>query len=198
MKTKVSQISLIIVCILTFASSQLFAQGVSVAGHVGFASPNGESFVDAAGEKMAGGGLALDFDVLYHLPQFNNKLGVGITYNTALLVGISTGEEFEAGIYDMSLYGVKARYRVFTNKVSPFVSIGTGLSQFGIPEITDANGTVLLESAKSFSFGFRPEVGLDLNGFILSVGYFTPMKYAVTNKTAGNLQFSIGYRYKTY
>lgn len=198
MKTKVSKISLIVICMLAFASVQSFAQGISIAGHIGFASPNGGSFVDAAGDKMAGGGLALDADVLYHLPQLGNKLGVGITYNTSLLVGISTGDEFEAGIYKMSLYGVKAHYSFFSNSITPFVSLGTGLSQFGTPEITDINGDVIIEAMSSNSFGLRPEVGLDLGGFILSVSYFVPMKYEVTEETAGNMQFSLGYRFRTF
>jgi hypothetical protein len=198
MKTKVSKISLIIICILTFASVQSFAQGISIAGNIGFASPNGGSFVDAAGEKMAGGGLALDADILYHLPQLDNKLGVGITYNTSLLLGVSTGDAFEVGLYEMSLYGVKAHYSFFTNSITPFVSLGTGLSQFGIPEIKDASGTVWQEAKSSNSFGLRPEVGLNLGGFAFSVSYFVPMKYEVTEKTAGNMQFSLGYRFKTF
>lgn len=169
-------------------------QKLSIAGQFGWTSPQGSAF-ESNGEPMAKGGINLDFDVLYHLEKFNNKLGVGINYNSSILFGASrTG--FDIGLYGLALYGAKAHYKFFESKVTPYVALTTGLTRFVTPEISDANGQVLSESVKNSSFGFRPEVGLHLGGFFLAVGYVTPMKYKVIEEKAGALQFSLGVRIK--
>lgn len=189
-------------CILCLGLVTANGQSFSLAGQLGFASPKGDSFVDASGEKMAGGGLAVDLEGLYHLEQFDNKIGVGLTYNSSLLFGISTGDSFEAGIYGLSLYGIKGQYRFFDTGVTPYISLGTGLSQFSTPEITmtSSNGeeTVIAEPESAFSFGFRPEIGVDLGSFIISAAYMTPMKYKITEQSAGSFQISVGYRYMSW
>jgi hypothetical protein len=184
----------ILLILFLFGGFSGTCQKLSTAGQFGWASPQGSAF-ESNGEPMAKGGINLDFDILYHLDQFNGKLGLGINYNASILFGASrTG--FDIGLYSLSLYGLKAHYKFFDSKVTPYAALTTGLTQFATPEISDANGQVLSESVKNSSFGLRPELGLHLGGFFLAVGYVTPMKYKVIEEKAGALQFSLGVRIK--
>jgi hypothetical protein len=140
----------------------------------------------------------LDLDAMYYLEKLESKLGFGINYNGSVLFSQSTASGLDIGIYGLSLYGIKVNYQIFQTKVTPYISLSTGLTQLSTPEIIDGNGNIISESEKSYSFGLRPEVGLDLAGFIISVGYLVPMKYDLENKKAGILQISLGLRYKTF
>ncbi|MDR1761588.1 MAG: outer membrane beta-barrel protein [Bacteroidales bacterium] len=168
---------------------------ISFSGQVGYASPQGSFFKTAAGEKMSKFGLNFDFDVLYHLDQFDNKLGVGITYDASVLFGADLNNFSKIGLYGLSHYAVKGQWRFFNSKVSPYGSLSLGLNQFSTPEVS-VNGEVVAESENAFGFGIRPEIGVDLSGFLISVGYVVPMKYSVENvkKSASCWQISIGGR----
>ena len=198
MKSKLFVFGMALIGWLGFSDNNAQAQGITAGGQIGWASPKGGSFVDGNGEKMAGGGLAIDVDVLYHFEKYDYKLAAGITYNTSILLGISDGDNLNVGLYGLSLYGLKGMYRFSRGSVTPYVSLSTGLSQFGTPEISDGTGEVLQEAENSFSLGLKPEVGVDLGGFILSAGYVVPMKYSITDRSAGALQISLGYRYKSF
>ncbi|MDR1680089.1 MAG: hypothetical protein LBR81_10005 [Prevotellaceae bacterium] len=171
---------------------------ISFSGQIGYASPQGGFFKDAAGEKMSKFGLGLDFDVLYHLEQFDNRLGVGITYNTSILFG-SDMDNADIGLYGLSLYGVKGHYRFFNSVISPYGALSLGLSQFSTPEVTMMDGgheTVVAESKSAFGFGIRPEIGVEFGAFVMSVGYTIPMKYKIegVSETAGCWQINLGAR----
>lgn len=185
----------VLTVLLLLCSFSSMSQKLTVAGQFGWSSPQGSAF-EVNGEEMAKAGLNIDADVLYHLDQLNGKLGLGITLNSSLLFGASTADGLDIGLYGLSLYGVKAHYKFLDSKVTPYASLSTGLSQFETPEISDSNGQVLTKGVKNNSFGLRPEVGLHLGNFFLSVAYFTPMKYDVIDEKAGALQFSLGVRIK--
>lgn len=188
---------IITVALLLFIVLGSKAQDFSFAGTVGWASPQGGSFETTDDKKSSKGGLCIDADVLYHFNKFDNKLAAGITYNSSLLFGSSEVENLDIGIYTLSLYGVKGSYKFFDTGVTPFVNLSLGLSRFTAPEMT-MNGEVIKEEESSSSFGVKPEVGVYLGGFIMSVGYMVPMKYDVVDETAGSLQFNIGYRYRLF
>lgn len=188
---------LVMVLIIAPFSFNLYSQSLKIGGQLGYANPQGSMF-ESAGEKLAKGGVSLDLDAMYYMEKFESKLGFGFNYNGSLLFGQSTSSGFDIGLYGLSLYGVKVNYQFFNTKVTPYVSLSTGLAQLSTPEIKDGNGNVLSKSEKSFAFGLRPEVGLDLGGFIISAGYIVPMKYDINNKSAGVLQISLGIRYKTF
>lgn len=181
--------------LLLLCSFNGMSQKLTLAGQLGWSSPQGSAF-ESNGEEMAKAGLNVDFDALYHPDMFGGKLGLGITLNSSLLFGASTDNGLDIGLYGLSLYGVKAHYKFLDSKVTPYASLSTGLSQFETPEISDANGQVISEGIKNNSFGLRPEVGLHLGSFFLSVGYVLPMKYDVIDEKAGALQFSLGVRVK--
>ena len=173
---------------------------ISFSGQIGYASPQGGHFKNSAGEKMSKFGIGLDFDALYHLDQMDNKLGVGLAYNTSFLFGADLSDGMDIGLYGLSLYGVKGQYRFFNSKVSPYGSLALGLSRFSTPEVSmvDSYGhkTVLAESESSFSFGIRPEIGVEFGAFVISFAYTVPMKYKVydVSASAGCLQINIGTR----
>lgn len=183
------------VFLFLLASICAMGQKVTLGGEFGWSSPQGSAF-KSNGEALAKGGLNFDLDALYHPEKFDGKLGLGINLNSSILFGASTASGLDIGVYGLSLYGVKAHYKFFDSKVTPFASLSTGMSQFATPEITGSNGQVISKGVKNSSFGLRPEVGLHLGGFFLAVGYFTPMKYKVVGKNAGALQFSLGIRIK--
>jgi len=168
---------------------------ISFAGQVGYASPQGSWFKNQNGDKMSTFGIGVDFDVLYHFPQMDYKLGVGLTYNTSVLFGADLEGFSDIGLYGLSLYGVKGQYRFFNSKVSPYAALSLGLSHFSTPEIT-MNDVVVAESQNSFGFGIRPEIGVEFGAFIMSLGYTVPMSYKIedVSKTAGSWQITIGAR----
>ena len=195
---KIIKLSLVVMTMLPLTT---FAQKLTLSGQGGYAGPQGTAFQDANGEAMAKFGLGFDFDLLYHLEQFENKLSVGLTYNTSILFGVSTSDDIGIGLFGHTLYGAKGHYRFFDGKVSPYASLSLGLAQLSLPEIKSGD-VVIAEAEHSSSFGIRPEVGLDLGGFLISVGYFVPMKYKFEGATekisAGSLQISIGGRFNLW
>jgi hypothetical protein len=175
---------------------------ISASAVCGVGLPKGETF----GIDGDGGGIGFSYaaSVLYHLPNMNNKLGVGIAYNGSLLVGgKADGETLSVGGYGIELYGVKGEYRFFKGKVTPYVGLTTGLSRFEITglELTSTGDEELdgnADDVASFGFGLAPEIGLDLGVFRLATTYFVPMKYKAVygdKKSAGVLQFVLGIRY---
>ena len=195
----------ITVCgLIAFVSANAQDIPISISGQVGYASPQGSAFENEKGEKMSKFGIGVDLDVLWHFEQLEYKLGLGLTWNTSFLLGADLGDEGlgDIGMYGLSLYGVKGHWRFLEGKVSPYGALSLGLSQLSTPEVSmtdfDGNKIILAESKSSFSFGIRPEIGVELGGFLVSVGYFFPMKYTIEDHSvgnAGNLQFNIGYRY---
>jgi hypothetical protein len=158
-------------------------------------------FTDANGAKLASGGLSYEVDAMLSLESFDNKLSVGVTYMGSALFGEDQNTLTGIAIYGLALYGVKGHYRLFEPDMgfSPYGSLSLGLSHFSTPEITSGS-SVLVEGGNAFSFGLRPEVGLDINGVLISASYIVPMKYTVESGTgnfdgtAGAFMISLGYR----
>lgn len=181
------------VLLFVFAQTSL-AQKVTSTVSLGWSSPKGEAFEDNNGDKMAGGGLMIDADIMYHVTP---KLSAGILLQNNLLFAASVNE-LEVGIWGLDIYGLKGEYRFSESKVSPYAGLTLGLSQFGLPEITSSDGTVLTEKETKSSFGVRPEVGVYLGGVKLSAAYILPMKYEFNDekRSAGAFQVSLGFRWK--
>jgi hypothetical protein len=185
---------LIIVLVFSAFGNAAFAQKISLGGQFGYAKPLGKSFENSNGGDMASFGLCVDVDVLYHFEKLSNKLGLGLTYNSSFLFGASTNDNLEIGIYSLNLYGVKAQYKFFATKVTPYFSLSTGYANFSTPEITDDKDNVISKGENAGGFGCRPELGLNLGGFVMSAAYFVPMEYSITKATAGSFQVSLGFR----
>ncbi len=173
-----------------------FAQNISISGQLGYSKATGDSFLDINGDKMVGFGLAYDADVMLHFDKFDNKLSTGLTYNSSLLFGSSSDPNtLDIGIFGLSLYGVKGEYKFLDKKFSPYASLSLGLAQLQTPDVTSGDGSILVEGETASNFGIKPEVGIYLGGFRITVAYFAPMKYEITDETAGNIQFNLGFRH---
>lgn len=206
MKTTKVLLATAALIILAVTSSQ--AQLITASGQLGYAGPIGDAFVDPeTDEKQSSFGIGYEFDALYQLESVDPKLSVGIMYSGAALFGKNSDEAFDIGIYGLNLYGVKGQY-VFNDPdaaVNFYGSLGLGLSQLATPDVTftDGEGTeTVIEGESAFSFGVRPEVGVNLGGFLISTSMMVPMKYTIDSDTgnfegtAGTFNVSIGYRYE--
>jgi len=194
------KLSKLFLIVMFFVPSTLFAQKISVSGQIGWAVPQGNAFEAADGEKSTNGGLSLDFDALYHFENIlDGKLAAGLTYNTSILFGADFSDGVDVGLYGLSLYGVKGLYKFTNGKIYPYAALSLGLSSLSTPEIT-YGGEVIMESKSASSFGIKPEIGVSLGGFLISVGYAVPMKYEIYDEkiSAGSLQFSLGARFNIY
>lgn len=194
----IKKVLLVLVVALAFTIT-VNAQGITFGGQLGWAIPGGDAFEDGNGDKMSSGGLSIDADIMYVLPIMEGKLAAGIMYNSSFLFG-SSDSDLDIGMYGLDLYGIKGYYRFFNSKVTPYASLGLGLSQLKTPEITYSSGgtSETTGGEKASSFGIHPEVGLNLGGFILSCSYFVPMKYTFDDMgdgiSAGALKISLGFR----
>lgn len=194
------KITLLFALLIALASNS-FGQTFSYSGQLGYANPQGDAFTDAVtGDKLSSFGISYEADILYFHGFLDDKLGLGLTYVGSALFGKNSTAAFDIGIYGLSLYGVKGVYRLRSvdNTFSPYAALGLGVSVFETPEVTSGT-TILIPADKSFSLGLRPEIGLEISGLLLSVSYFTPMKYDVSGfgsfkGTAGSLTFALGYR----
>ncbi len=185
--------------------AQFFNQ-LSFQGLVGYTIPQGKVFKAEDGSKLSGGGINASIDALYHFDQFDYKLGVGITYTGSFLFANKLEEMNTIGLYGLDIYGVKGYYRFFNSRISPYASLTIGLSQFQTPEMKLTGGSdtddysLVIESQNSFGLGIRPEIGVDLGGFIISAAYIVPTnyKYSDIKNSAGGIEISIGYRHPLF
>ena len=206
MKKVFVKVAITVCGLIAFVSVNAQNIPISISGQVGYASPQGSAFENASGEKMTKFGLGVDFDALWHLEQFSHKLGLGLAYNSSFLLGADLGGSFgDIGMYGLSLYGVKGHWRFLNKKVSPYGALSFGVANLSTPEVTTidsgGNETVIDKGQSLFNLGLRPEIGIEFGRLLISAGYLLPMKYKIegkSNKTAGNFQISIGYRYTLF
>lgn len=194
------KISILFAILLAFAN-QSFGQSLGYSGVLGYARPQGDAFTDASGNILSSIGISYEADLLYFHGFMNDKLGLGLTYVGSVLFGKNSSATLDIGMYGLGLYGLKGMYRLrpIDKRLSPYAAVSIGLSEFETPEMTSGN-QVLVPADRSFSFGMRPEIGLELGHFVFSLSYFTPMNYDVQSVlgtfkgSAGELTYGIGYR----
>ena len=193
----VCTLTLVLLCFSVNAQKLFY-----VSGDIGYAGTQGDAFKDkTTGEKLGSFGLGFGADAMMCLDALNNKFAVGGMFAGSVLFGFESSTELDVGLYSLAVYGLKAQYRlrVPEKKVSPYVTIGLGLSQFSTPD-TYYGETLIAEGGSAYSFGIRPEIGFDLGSFILSAAYIVPMHYTVKSQTgnfsgtAGVYTISLGWR----
>lgn len=196
---KIKLLSLAILLLVGFGA---MSQTISFSGQLGYSKAKGDLFSDPNGNEFFSIGLGYEGDLLYFPDLLGDRLGIGICYYNSVLFGQTGSGAFDIATYGLGLYGVKGQLRLFDvdSKVSPYFSLGLGLSHLETPQWTSGTD-VLVPADHAFSIGLRPEVGIELGGLILSVSYFTPMKYSVESLagefkgTAGSFTIGLGYRY---
>jgi hypothetical protein len=188
-------------------SVSLHGQTFSFTGTAGYARPQGDAFVDqTTGKSLSSFGLGYSLEFLYLL-ESDERIGVGIAYSGNALFGVESEDGFDIGLYGLSFYGAKARYRLFESdrKFSPYAGLGLGLAVFSTPDVTITDNitgsSTLVPGASAFSLGLAPELGLHISNFVISVAYIVPMKYTINsdtgdfNGTAGALNINLGFVY---
>lgn len=197
---KILKLTLLFAIVATLGFSTQ-AQTISYSGQLGYAITQGDAFTDADGNRLSSFGISYEADLLYFPGLLDDRLGLGVSFVGSALFGKNSEEELDIGIYGLSLYGVKGMYRVLPvdRSFSPYGALGLGVSVFETPEMTYGND-VVIPADKSYSLGLRPEIGLDLGGFVISASYFVPMQYDVSSDlgtfkgSAGSLTIGVGYR----
>ncbi len=188
----------LVLALFTFTSYSLTAQKISVGTDFGWANALGE-FSDSGS-----GGLNWNAHARYGI---NEKLSVGLEYNTSLLVAVSSNGSsgfFGASLWGVSAYGVKGWYEFLDRTVSPYAAVGLGLSQVSEPDIT--SGGVTTEGASRFGFNGNGELGLKLGGvylaYRLNFGARTPKETNIFSDISDlpvtTQNFVIGYRRSIY
>ncbi len=191
----------IVTCLIVFSAGvkAQFWEQLSFQALAGYTNAQGSKFKTESGQKLSSFGLNFDIDVLYHFNALDNKLGVGLTWDGSVLFAADLDGFSKGGVYGLQLVGPKAQYRFLSRNISPYVALSFGGARLSTPNVTISDGSgnsVEVLANKAWNFGVRPEVGVDLNGFIISVAYIVPMQYDLGSikETAGGLEFSIGYR----
>ena len=193
--------------VLSLFGMSLQAQTFSFTGTAGYARPQGDAFVDqTTGKSLSSFGLGYSLEFLYLL-ESDERIGVGIAYSGNALFGVESEDGFDIGLYGLSFYGAKARYRLFESdrKFSPYAGLGLGLAVFSTPDVTITDNitgsSTLVPGASAFSLGLAPELGLHISNFVISVAYIVPMKYTINSDTgnfdgtAGALNINLGFVY---
>ena len=124
----VCTLTLVLLCFSVNAQKLFY-----VSGDIGYAGTQGDAFKDkTTGEKLGSFGLGFGADAMMCLDALNNKFAVGGMFAGSVLFGFESSTELDVGLYSLAVYGLKAQYRlrVPEKKVSPYVTIGLGLSQF--------------------------------------------------------------------
>lgn len=174
------------------------SQSISFSGQIAYANPMGEAFTFDENSSSTKFGLGGAGDLLYFHEKFEEKLGLGIAFNRAAVFGASASDDaVDVGLYAIQVSGLKAYYKFFDTKVTPYATLTLGLSSLYVPEITSGD-EVIYEGKRTNNLGVLPEIGLQLGGFTMSASYLVPMKYETFNtekETASYLQFMLGYRF---
>lgn len=171
-------------CLLFAATATAqFYQQLSVQGLLGVGIPHGTHFKNTDGDRFSSIGVAYDIDVLYHFKNFDNKLGLGLGWNSSLLITDNAGDNvvFDAGTYSLNIVGAKGYYRFMNKKISPYASILVGVSRFSRPEFSVKTGgrTSFYTRESAWGLGVRPEIGVLFGNFVVSASYVIPMSYDI-------------------
>ncbi|MDA3879025.1 MAG: hypothetical protein PF436_01435 [Prolixibacteraceae bacterium] len=188
----------ICLCML-FCIQNLNAQKISISAQGGIAIPKGSVYGTDIEDQSFGVGLCYNADLLYHMGKFDEKLGLGLTYNGSIIMGAKVDDDgSDGGAYSLEMYGIKGYYHFFNKKVSPYIALSTGLSQFNHAGIGMSTEAIEAGYEKSYSLGLMPEFGVQMGILNFGVSYYVPMKYksyTIEKQSAGALQFYVGIRY---
>lgn len=139
-------------------------------------------------------GIGFYIEPKYNL---NDNIALGLKMEWAIL-GAEETEGLSASISALGSYQITGDYYFTTNKVRPFVGLGTGIYSMGSVDYTyDAMGATGEMSADYGSkFGFAPRAGILLGHFRLGLEYNIitgiPSELASRNYMAIKFGFEIG------
>jgi hypothetical protein len=174
-------LSTLILCVLFTTNAQDKKMSIGL-GFGGAAASN----KDDAGVKDSGFGINFYANVMWNL---NPKLTVGLEFNgSVVVIGGLDGTTIEATSINGNL--LKAKYFLGDGgTVKPFVGVMTGI--YGIrPSVVDSNGAAALTLERKISFGFAPEIGIQLgSSFQIATSYQFPGTYK--SDTIGDISYNV-------
>lgn len=189
---------ILLLALFAFVLQHAKSQSISISGQIAYANPMGEAFTFDENSSSTKFGLGGAGDLLYFHEKFEEKLGLGIAYNEAIVFGASASDDtVDVGLYGIQVYGLKGYYKFFDTKVTPYACLIVGLAGLEVPQITSGSD-LLFEGKRTYNLGVQPEIGLQMGAFSLSASYLVPMKYETfktEKQTASYLQFMMGYRH---
>ncbi len=180
-----------------------FSQTITWSGSPSFGFPQGKSFVPSTFNQVNSFSLGFDGEVLFFPGDWDEKIGLGLTYHGEFLFGTTSTTSPDFEIFVINLYAFKGMYRVFPvdEDFSPYGALGLGLSQLITPEAYFFGST---DKSKFFSMGIKPEIGLEIFNFRLFVSYLLPVNYRVegvlgiTKLNMGAFLIGAGYSRKLF
>ncbi len=163
--------------VLVFAASMMIAfaglaqdKKMSIGLGFGGASAAGK---DADGTKENGFGFNFYLNGMYNI---NENFSAGLEYNgNAVVIGDFDGGDVEA----TAIRGIlaKAKYAFGEGRTRPFIGLMAGMYTITPGTITANNSSIGLVFPKATTFGFAPEVGIQLGAFQFATSYHLPGKY---------------------
>jgi len=170
----------------------------------GMANPIGQEF-----EQKARFGVGYSLDVTYAPNILDNQLSFGIAKDGNALFSANAsvnGKKAEVKVSLLSLSGLKTRFDLKTTScVSPYaaLTIGVGGLKCGFARVkyngTDENcvdSDVVVDYEKAYAFTVKPEIGVSIGWFQMSLGWILPRKYGVHKVSAGAFMYNLGFRLK--
>lgn len=128
----------------------------------------------AEGEKDSGFGINFYINGMYNI---NSNISAGIEYNSNLaVVGSLSGAEVKA----TRINGILAKgiYLLSEGKTRPYAGAMLGMYSLQPGSVTLGGTGVGVVFEKKRSFGFAPEVGIQLGSFQISTSYHVIGKYS--------------------
>ena len=171
------KILLVFICLFSFLIDS-YAQDKKASFGIGFGGASA-SAKDLDGVKDSGFGVNFYINGMYNI---NENLSAGLEYNgnAVVIAGVDPSGltlDFKAS----SINGIlaKGRYAFGSGGARPFAGLMLGIYKItpGSVTISGSTSSVLLAFESKTTFGFAPEVGIELGSFQLATSYHLPGKY---------------------
>ncbi|MCF6360884.1 MAG: outer membrane beta-barrel protein [Cyclobacteriaceae bacterium] len=159
----------------------------------------GGSSASSKSEGTSGSGFGFNY-YLNGMYNISGNLSVGLEYNSNIVV-IVNNDIADLSFTATQINGIlaKGKYAFGDGGVNPYVGVMAGLYTIAPGSITVTGAGIGLVFEKKTSFGFAPEVGIELGAFQLATSYHFVGKYsseianATVETTYALWQFNIGW-----
>ncbi len=169
---------------------------------IGFGGASVSSKV-SDGDKASGFGFNFYLNGMYNI---NEKISAGLEYNSNLAVITNIDDaSFDVSLTKITGILAKGRYKFGTGKNKPYAGLMAGIYLLKPGSITINGSSIGFVFEGKTTFGFAPEVGIEIGSFQLATSYHLPGKYSstLTDPTDGSTitiettysvwQFNIGW-----
>lgn len=169
--TKILLLSAAMLCVVFTTSAQ--EKHATIGIGFGGASVNSKSSND---NKSSGFGFNFYLNGMYNV---NENISAGLEYNTSLAV-VTDIDLASLDVSVTKLTGIlaKGRYKFGSGNAKPFAGLMAGLYLIKPGEITISGSSIGFVFEGKTTFGFAPEIGVELGSFQFATSYHFPGKYS--------------------